>query len=119
MLVTVMPVAHRAALDCMPPQSQHNSRHCAAQGPVPWEEIEKMSLATPRSWLDDEGSDVSDPASDDRVTIYTPELSPTPSEFGGALKSVRAPTPALLSVCSGGSDQCRASLQVFFVACFH
>jgi hypothetical protein len=57
------------------------------QGPVPWEEIEKMSLCTPRSWMDDHDSDISDPDSDDRITIYTNEPSPTPSEM--LTKSVR------------------------------
>jgi hypothetical protein len=51
------------------------------QGPVPWEEIEKMSLCTPRSWMDDHDSDISDPDSDDRITIYTNEPSPTLSEM--------------------------------------
>jgi hypothetical protein len=58
------------------------------QAPVPWEEIEKMSLCTPRSWFDDRDSVVSDPDSNDRVTIYTNELSPTPSEMFN--KSVRS-----------------------------
>ena len=49
--------------------------------PVPWEDIEKMSLCTPRgSWVDELDSDVSDPESDDRETIFTNELSPTPSD---------------------------------------
>lgn len=57
------------------------------QAPVPWEEIEQMSLCTPRgSWLDDDGSDViSEPDSAGRITIVTNELSPQPS------KAVRSP----------------------------
>eukprot|EP00892_Ulva_mutabilis_P006534 jgi/Ulvmu1/4252/UM192_0012.1 len=51
-----------------------------AMGPVPWEDIEKMSLCSPL-WGDDKDSDISEPDSGDRVTIYTNELSPTPSEL--------------------------------------
>lgn len=47
-----------------------------------------LSQCTPRSWFDDRDSDVSDPDSHDRVTIYTNELSPTPSEM--FQKSVRS-----------------------------
>jgi hypothetical protein len=50
------------------------------QKPVPWEEIERMSLCSPL-WGDDKDSDISEPDSQDRVTIYTTDLSPTPSEL--------------------------------------
>ena len=60
-----------------------------------------MSLCTPRSWIDDRDSDISDPESDDRVTIYTNELSPTPSEL--FTKSVR-------------SLHCRRACWLLFVA---
>lgn len=39
-----------------------------------------MSLCSPL-WGDDKDSDISEPDSGDRVTIYTNELSPTPSEL--------------------------------------
>jgi hypothetical protein len=54
-------------------------RFCVQQ-PVPWEEIERMSLCSPL-WGDDKDSDISDPDSQDRVTIYTTDLSPTASEL--------------------------------------
>lgn len=50
------------------------------QKPVPWEEIERMSLCSPL-WGDDKDSDISEPDSQDRVTIYTTDLSPTASEL--------------------------------------
>lgn len=39
-----------------------------------------MSLCSPL-WCDDKDSEISEPESGDRVTIYTNELSPTPSEL--------------------------------------
>ena len=68
--------------------SPHRNYSWFVQEPVLWEEIEKISLSTPRSWMEDVDSDLSDPESEDRVTIYTNELSPTPSEMMGH-KSVR------------------------------
>lgn len=39
-----------------------------------------MSLCSPL-WGDDKDSEISEPDSGDRVTIYTNDLSPTPSEL--------------------------------------
>ena len=65
--------------------------HTWMQTPVPWEDIEKMSLCTPRgSWVDGSDSDASDPESDDRETIFTNELSPTPSDLVGKSVSLFA-----------------------------
>jgi hypothetical protein len=53
-----------------------------------------MSLCTPRgSWFDDDGSEISEPDSADRITIVTAELSPTPSKMVRQLSPLLPPPP--------------------------
>jgi hypothetical protein len=79
---------------------------------VPWEEIEKMSLCSPL-WGDDRDSDISEPDSGDRVTIFTNELSPTPSELYCLQQVQPLPSPLLDCAahagCPGDSSPARAS----------
>lgn len=55
-----------------------------------------MSLCSPL-WGDDKDSDISEPDSQDRVTIYTTDLSPTASELA-CMHQVQLSAPP--TVCS-------------------
>lgn len=69
---------------------------------MPWEEIEKISVCpSPRSWVDVDGlEELSD--TDDRVTIYTSELPPSPSPM-------HSPTPSEMHAVRSHVP-CRAAL---------